>query len=656
MLQVDVRGDTLTISLNGRPVVVHTPADPFVQVGKGIGRFRVRRGHWHITDKGCKRTPLTKAQYDAGRSSIRFSGGDFSLTFHISEADGNLVLTPQRATTGLNRVWISLPANAGQCIYGGGAQYGTLDLHGHRIPLWVHEKRVGRESLRLPFLRASGHHATFYPQPTFFTQDGLFVNIDSPVYGVLDFRSARHYRMELWELPGAVVIGFDASYPTLLHRISRISGHQPVLPQWCVEGAWLDMCGGMSELISRLDRAVTAGTKVSVLCLRDWSGSRDTAQGPQVFFDWFLNREIYPNLDRWIGKLAADGVRTLAYINPHLSIEGRLYAEASLRGYLIRKPEGGVHINDMGGFMAGHVDLTNPEACAWYKEIIKNNILKLGFSGYIADLGNFLPSRSVLHNGESANHIHNRWPVLWAKLNREAIREAGRATDAVFFTGSGYGGSNGQTMMAGTGQHNTGWGREDGLPSALTASLTLSCSGMGLSFSDIGGNVSVATRRSRELYLRWAEYAAFTPIMHTVTLPNQIDFDTDMDLLNAFARLTRIHARLSPYLLSCVKENASTGMPVMRPLFMVFPEEEKLSRISDMYMLGAELLVAPVMQRHKTNRRVLLPLGHWIHLWSGRPYSGGEHVIESPLGQPPVFYKPDGKFQELFASMAEPDN
>ena len=654
MFKVDVQGDKLTILLDGRPVIVHSSAAPFVTVGKGAARFRVSGGHWRVSDRLAERTPLPKAQYDATRSSIRLSGGDFSLTFHISESDGNLVLTPQRSTSGLNRLWISFPARPDSCVYGGGAQYGGLDLRGHRLPLWVHEHRVGRESFRLPWLSSSGHHATFFPQPTFFTEDGVFVHIDSPVYGAMDFRSSKYHRVELWELPTAIVIGAEDSFPALMWRMSQRLGRQPVLPPWCTEGAWLEIAGGVSELIASLDRAVSAGVRIAAVCLRDWSGSRETKHGPLVFFDWVLNQELYPRLDKLIGELAQSGVRTLAYINPHFSIEGRLFAEASMRGYLVRKPEGGNYINDMGGLVVGHLDLTNDEACAWYKEIVKNNIFKLGFAGYQADMGHFLPARAVLHNGLSANRMHNRWPVLWAKLNRDAVREAGRVSDdCVFFTNTGYGGTCGQTMLSGTGEHNTSWGHEDGLPSALTAQLTLACSGMGLSFSDIGGNISVAARRSRELFLRWAEFAALTPIMRTSALPGQLGYDDNDETIASFARLTRIHAALSPYLQYCIKENADTGMPAMRPVFMAFPGEERLKRSYDAYMLGGELLVAPVLTRRKQWRRLYLPEGYWINLWSGQPFRGGEHRIEAPLGMPPVFYRPGGAHEELFASMKE---
>ncbi|MCL2748370.1 MAG: alpha-glucosidase [Oscillospiraceae bacterium] len=652
MLRVDVDGDKITVFLGDRPVFAHAPNSPFVLVGSGAGRFSVRGGHWRITDSNSKLTPLTRAQYDQRRNSIRFSGGDYSLTFHISETEGNLVLTPQRATTGLNRVVLHFSAILGQGVYGGGAQYGSLDLRGHLLPLWVHEKRVGRESIRLPLFTGSGHHATFFPQPTFFTQDGMFVHIDSPVYGALDFRSPRHHRVLLWELPSAVVAGVEENIPKLMQRMSRVLGRQPVLPRWCVEGVWLEVCGGAPDLLAMLDEVVSAGASVSALCLRDWSGSRDTKRGPQVFYDWVINQELYPRLDELLVELAASGVRTLAYTNPHISIEGRLFAEASMRGYLIRKPEGGNLLNDMGGLVAGHLDLTNNEACAWYKDIVKNNIFQLGFSGYCADMGNFLPAHAVLHSGESANRMHNRWPVLWAKLNREAIREAGRrATDAVFYSHTGYGGSGGQIMLSSTGEHSAGWGKVDGLPSALNASLTLACSGVGLSFSDIRGQSSPAARGEGELFLRWSEYAAFTPVMRLPLPEGRLPTGMERRPLDKFARLTRIHAKLAPYMVACIKENAAAGIPVMRPLFMEFPEDGKAYHVRDAYMLGRELLVAPVMGGRKQGRRVYLPAGYWIHMWSGRPYMGGEHDIEAPLGQPPVFYKADGSFSDLFGKI-----
>jgi L-lactate dehydrogenase len=113
-------------------------------------------------------------------------------------------------------------------------------------------------------------------------------------------------------------------------------------------------------------------------------------------------------------------------------------------------------------------------------------------------------------------------------------------------------------------------------------------------------------------------------------------------LLSAAARLTRIHDALLPYLKKCVEENARCGLPVMRPLFMLAPGEDRAydHRLYS-YLLGPSLLVAPVVEPGKDTRSVWLPEGEWVHLWTGKRYAGGEHTIPAPIGQPPVFRRAD---------------
>ncbi|GHU95881.1 hypothetical protein FACS1894208_09520 [Clostridia bacterium] len=299
--------------------------------------------------------------------------------------------------------------------------------------------------------------------------------------------------------------------------------------------------------------------------------------------------------------------------------------------------------------MAGHVDLSNTDACTWFKELIKTNILGLGFSGYMADMGAFLPEDAVLFSKEDPVKAHNSWALRWAKLNRQAIREAGRSGDTVFFTRTGYFGSNAYTPLSAAGDLNAGWGKQDGLPAALTAMLSMTMTGMGLSVSEVGGTMSVLAGRTKELFLRWLEWAAFTPVMCLVEgEPGGWQFDSDAETLKMFARLVNIHSAMAPYMRACVRENANDGMPVMRPMFLSFPKQPELYRVHDQYMLGDEVLVAPVMKKKQTKRSVILPEGYWIHLWTGRQYMGGAAEVYAPLGKPPIFYRPAGKHANLF--------
>ena len=124
-------------------------------------------------------------------------------------------------------------------------------------------------------------------------------------------------------------------------------------------------------------------------------------------------------------------------------------------------------------------------------------------------------------------------------------------------------------------------------------------------------------------------------------------------ILNAAARLTNLHTALFPYLKHCVEQNSYSGLPVMRPLFLEAPDEDTAySRELYSYMLGDDLLVAPVVEPGRDNRKVWLPQGSWQHLWSGELYSGGWITVSSSIGYPPVFFKTSSPFSGLFKNLA----
>ncbi|MEF3950739.1 TIM-barrel domain-containing protein, partial [Escherichia coli] len=111
----------------------------------------------------------------------------------------------------------------------------------------------------------------------------------------------------------------------------------------------------------------------------------------------------------------------LAYINPYVASDKDLCEEAAQHGYLAKDASGGDYLVEFGEFYGGVVDLTNPEAYAWFKEVIKKNMIELGCGGWMADFGEYLPTDTYLHNGVSAEIMHNAWPALWAKCNYEAL-------------------------------------------------------------------------------------------------------------------------------------------------------------------------------------------------------------------------------------------
>ncbi|MBO4915706.1 MAG: alpha-glucosidase [Oscillospiraceae bacterium] len=347
----------------------------------------------------------------------------------------------------------------------------------------------------------------------------------------------------------------------------------------------------------------------------------------------------------------------IIYINPYLVEGGQLYAEAAEKRYFVRRADGSDYLFDFGEFNCGVVDLTMPEAFEWYKQVIRRNLIGMGFRGWMADFGEYLPADAVCCGG-SGLRFHNEWPALWARCNREAVEESGKLGECVFFMRAGATGSQRSATLIWAGDQCVDWSDDDGLPSVVTAALTLGMSGFGLHCSDTGGYTTLfGLRRSEELLVRWLEFSCFTPVMRTHEGNRPDDnvqlYDNERTLAAA-ARWSGIHTALLPYMRECVRENAEKGAPVMRPLFWDCPDSpEAWRRENYSYMLGNDMIVCPVTEPGCAERRLWLPDGDWRLLWSGERFNGGEHTVSAPLGKPPVFCRAQSRWAELFARIAQ---
>ncbi|MGH0054275.1 MAG: TIM-barrel domain-containing protein, partial [Sphaerochaetaceae bacterium] len=319
------------------------------------------------------------------------------------------------------------------------------------------------------------------------------------------------------------------------------------------------------------------------------------------------------------------------------------------------REDGSPYLVDFGEFDAAVVDFTNPDAVSWYELVIQREMIALGLSGWMADFGEYLPHDITLHSKRIALLEHNPWPGYWARVNKEAIVQSGKHGEILFFMRSGATASLAYCPMMWAGDQNVDWSEDDGLPSVVCAALSLAMSGMGLHHSDIGGYTTLyGMHRSKELLLRWCEFAVFTPLMrtHEGNRPKENwQFDSDEETKAFFAQMSNIHVQLKPYIQHAVRENAERGIPVMRPLFLHYPDEAFFA-VKDTYLLGRDILVAPVLEERPTKRTVILPPDHWIHLFTHKEYQGGEYSVEAQLGIPPVFYRRGSPFEVLFQSIS----
>jgi alpha-glucosidase len=306
------------------------------------------------------------------------------------------------------------------------------------------------------------------------------------------------------------------------------------------------------------------------------------------------------------------------------------------------------------------IDLTNPNAWDWYKQVLKDQVAGSGANGWMADFGEGLPYDAVLFEGD-ARIVHNEYPALWAKLNREVVDEL--SGDHVFFNRAAYTQSPAYATLFWEGDQMVSWSEFDGLKSAVTGLNSGGLSGMAFNHSDIGGYTTVTNplmnyHRSRELLFRWMEANAFTTVFrtHEGNQPDKnVQFYSDDETLDTFAYWSKVYAALFDYRKELVQEAVTTGLPVVRHPFIHFPDDPEVWKITHQeFMLGADFLIAPVTDEGASAVTLYLPRGSWTHLWSGQLYEGGQYVtVPAPLGQPGVFYMTGSKWGEALRSSLE---
>ena len=657
MLTIDCADGHLQLSLNGVTLLSHSAGHPFATAVRREKSYQSDRGTVKVTARVTARVPLTELQREAdGR--FRFSAEGHSLLVSLCEIDGGAEL--QFSGESGWAYEFSLPAEPGEAVFGGGEQYRQVNLRGERVVNFVSEHIKASTIAEKAFLPRSRYRekphseiGSYAPMPVFVTDRGRMILFDATADGASVFADE------------AFLFGFDAcprslrlwqsdSYPALGRLLAGVIPNRQYLPDWCLDGMILGVQGGTETALNKAFAMQDAGAKVSAVWCQDWSGENRTVMGKQVWWNWEVDRKLYPGLRGAIRKLNERGVRFLGYINPYLVKDSRLYNLCLDEGWLITRTDGSVYHIKSTTFDAGMLDLTNPEAVHFIKDVlIRQNMLELGMSGWMADFGEYLPVDCVLHEGDP-KELHNRWPVLWAKINREAIEEYGRG-DEFFFCRSGYLGVQEYAPILWNGDQHTDTTRDYGMPCVMPASFSLGFSGVPLVHCDIGGFFSFQKlQRDEELFTRWMEMGCFSLLMrsHESIRPwANAQFDAP-EVLPHTVRLTKIHAALRPYLERCLA-GAKEGVAVIRPDFWE-AMDFGASRDPYAYFLGDELFVAPVIDLHTDSRRVHLPAGDWVHLLSGKAYEGGKaYTVPAPLGQIPVFYRKDGEFSALFASLKE---
>ena len=672
MLKLESKNNTLLLTSGAGHKIAFTPGKTALCVGRGEASYTMSHGRFRFREKLAYKTILRITGFeltDAG-AALFFENedGQTALTARLSLCGDRLDVhfDDIRSRGGLNRMWIRLPATENDHIYGGGEVFSEFDLRGQKGRVWVaehtHPAAISRKLVRERLTGPQPEHKepftsyeTYYAQPTFVSSRKYFIHSDATAYCGFDFRHKTFHELEIRQIAD-LHFGFADSFPALSGLLSDLLGRQPELPDWVYDGAILGIQGGTDIVNQKLDTVKKYDTAVAGVWCQDWEGRRVTAFGKQLMWNWMWDAQLYPGLDQAIPEWKAKGVKFLGYINPFLAVEKDLYAYASAQGYCVKDKNGDDYLVKITTFPAAMADLTNPRAWNWLKDVIKTNMIGFGLDGWMADFGEYLPTDCVLYSGEDPAIVHCTWPARWAKLNREVLEETGKLGEILFFTRAGHTDTVKYSVMMWNGDQHTDWSFDCGLPSVIPATLSLAVCGFGLAHSDVGGYITFPPmQRSEELFIRWAEMSAFSPLMrsHEGNRPDDnAQFDASDEVLKNHAEMSRVHRALKPYLKAAVKENAEKGVPVMRPLFFAYDEEQAYTESTE-YLLGGDVLVAPVLREGAKDREVYLPADEWVHLWTGKTYGGGEFRVDAPFGRPPVFYRKGSEFAEVFEEIGK---
>ncbi len=660
------RTDTgFTLSYKNRIIFSHSSNNPAIVLGQGTFTFKDNHGLYKFKEKVIQKIPLPDlVEEQAEKVTLGDKNKRVKLTISFEENNDRLKMAFKCTDSSFNRFWFRFSADAFEGIYGGGEQFSELNLKGKKLPLWCQEQGVGRgDPWFFTFLAnlvkgvGGSWYTTYHAQPTFVSSHAYFIHSTHTAYSEVDFRRPNESTLYVWEIPKEIYVGVFDDLKKAIGNVTALLGRQPELPEWCYDGVWLAIQKGSNAVRTRLAKALEKGVKVAAIWSQDWQGTRKTAFGTQLMWNWQYSTELFPDMKEFIAELRSKGIRFLGYSNSFLAIEKNLYAEAKEKGYCVKNRNGEDYYVYVTTFPAAIVDLTNPEAYAWLKSVLKNNMIGIGLSGWMADFGEYLPPDAVLHSGEDAALVHNKFPVLWQKLNYEAVKEAGKLGEVIFFTRAGFSETSRYSTLIWAGDQVPTFSIHDGLASVICAGLSIGFSGVGYYHSDIGGYTTIGPfKRDKEVFMRWAEHSAFTVVMrgHEGNRPEQNwQFDHDEECLEHLAKMSKIHASMKSYMIELSKEYQNTGIPPMRAMIIHYQKDPEVLNMKYQYMFGPDLIVAPVYKKSQITQNVYIPnteTEHWIHIWSGTEMKPGYSSVDAPLGKPAVFYRKESKYAELFES------
>ncbi len=565
------------------------------------------------------------------------------------------------------RIRFALPLAAGERVVGFGERYDALDQRGTTLDSVVFEqyKNQGRERrtyLPMPFAHVVGGDGWGFHVRTS-RRVWFDVGASTPAQLWVEAETGADGTLEL--------ALFDGSPRDVLRAFLGDAGRAETLPEWTFRlwasgNEWNTQAEVMRQLDLHRDLDIPVGSVVieawsdesTFTTFRDAQTSVVDGAEPRRLADFTFPADgAWPDPKGMVDELHRRDVRVhlwqipLIKMRPHPLGQVKADAEAAIRdNVLIREeaPDGSLrpYRNRGWWFPLGLMpDLTDERAAHWWTEKRRYLVEELGIDGFKTDGGEHAWGRELVYlDGRRGDEKNNLFPVHYAKAYGDLLRRCGKAP--VTFSRAGFTGSQAHGAFW-AGDENSTW---EAFRWSLTAGLTAAASGIvywGWDFAGFSGEIP-----SAELYLRSAAAAAFVPIMqyhsefnhHRTpsrdrTPWNIAERSGDERVIPTFRAIVKLRERLVPYLAEEARRAVDAGEPLMRPLFFDAPDAEEAFAHPYQWMLGDELLVAPVVEEGADAVRAWLPDGEWVDAFRGTRHSGGIVERDVPLDETAVWIR-----------------
>jgi alpha-D-xyloside xylohydrolase len=612
--QITGRGDTLN-----RPVVsveFFSPAPGVigVTIGHFSGglpkqpRFELATGAEHriTVDVNAEHASLTSGDLTArvqlgDRWRVDFIRAGRVITSSMERSIG--IVTDG---TGRRFVHERLALDVGETIYGLGERFGAFVKNGQSVDIWNADGGTASEQAykNVPFYLSSAGYGVFVDHP-----EHVSFEVGSEVV------SQSQFSVEGQSLTYYLIDG-----PTpkdVLRRYTALTGRPARVPGWSF-GLWLS-----TSFTTSYDEA-------TVTEFIDGMAERDLPLS--VFhFDCFWMRQFhwcdfvwdpatFPDPIGMLRRLRERGLKVCVWINPYIAQRSYLFEEGRDAGYLVKNPDGSVWQWDKWQAGMALVDFTNPDAVRWFSEKLKV-LLEMGVDCFKTDFGERIPTDVVWHDGSDPQRMHNYYAQVYNRAVFELLEAERGVGEAVLFA---------RSATAGGQQFPVHWGGDSestfvSMAESLRGGLSLAASGFGYWSHDIGGFEGTP---DPAVFKRWLAFGLLSSHsrLHgsgSYRVPWAYD-DEAVDVLRQF---TRLKLSLMPYLAAAAEQAHLEGIPIMRPMILEFGDDPTTAHLDRQYMLGPDLLVAPVMSA-EGEVTFYLPAGVWTHLVTGEQLTGPAWVTQ----------------------------